>query len=88
MELDDSSLPSMFPILMRGFHNFHSFGPKSVKCPVCNAEHRYKPAEKTTFESSVANRCSHNARVVFCSFGCPVCLEEADAIEAPMVSGY
>ena len=54
---------------------------KKMKCPSCMSEQAYCPAPPGT---PVNNRYSHNARAIFCSGSCPICLE--DNIEPPMVA--
>ena len=54
--------------------------PKKLKCPVCNAEHDYKMASAG---KPVDQRCSHDARFMFISSSCPICLEEN--MDPPMV---
>jgi hypothetical protein len=60
--------------------------PKKVKCPNCMSEHAYCPAPPATggSQSRLQDRYSHNARAIFCSGSCPICLE--DQIEPPMVA--
>jgi hypothetical protein len=55
---------------------------KKVKCPTCNTPHAYCPAPPGT--PRMQDRYSHNARAIFCSGSCPICLE--DNIDPPMVA--
>jgi hypothetical protein len=60
--------------------------PKKLKCPNCMSEHAYCPAPalSTGSRMRLQDRYSHNARAVFFSGSCPICLE--DPIEPPMVA--
>jgi hypothetical protein len=55
---------------------------KKLKCPTCMSEHAYCPAPPGTPRTQ--DCYSHNARAIFCSGSCPICLE--DNIEPPMVA--
>jgi len=55
--------------------------PKPVKCPVCMKKFPYRPGGEAT--ARVDDRCSHDARLVYCEANCSVCLE--DAVPPPNV---
>lgn len=52
-----------------------------LTCPVCKAEHSYAAPKNEKVPEE--NRYSHDARVIYASFGCPICLE--DPAGPPMV---
>jgi hypothetical protein len=77
MMLANDPPPAMMPMTRE---------PKKVKCPNCMTEHVYCPAPHPSTGVVVPrmqDRYSHNARAVFYSGSCPICLE--DPIEPPMV---
>lgn len=53
----------------------------SLKCPVCKADHPY--AAPSNDRVPEENRYSHDCRVIYASFGCPICLD--DPAGPPMV---
>ena len=54
---------------------------RSISCPVCKTVHAFCPPKNDSV--SEENRYSHDARVIYASFGCPICLE--DPAGPPMV---
>jgi hypothetical protein len=61
--------------------------PKKVKFPSCMSEHAYCPAPPPPWTGSrmrLQDRYSHNARAVFYSGSCPICLE--DPIRPPVIA--
>ncbi|CAB9513001.1 expressed unknown protein [Seminavis robusta] len=60
-------------------------GDDCLSCPVCKRHHPYIPPPTNTAStnSTTEDVYSHDARVVYASFACPICLE--DAAGPPMV---
>jgi len=68
-----------------GFH----YAFRVLECPVCKKQYRHDPGDGNDDEDDdegplIEDRCSHSARLVFCSTGCPICLE--DTVDPPVVA--
>jgi hypothetical protein len=66
----------MMEMMMNPNNAANSRGPPKLTCPLCKEEYVYKQGDTSL---RLSERCSHEARIVFCKHSCSICLDDYDS---------